>query len=95
MRTTTLILGVAMFTLGIAFIVGTLLGRAGVTSIISRPNADRRPASVRANILLGSGMALMAVSWAIPQGYEQTVLLLAICLLVASVLQFPILSRNK
>lgn len=40
-------------------IVSALLERAGVTTFLSPHGAERRPAKVRANLLLGAGMALV------------------------------------
>lgn len=94
---------VVILTFGITtatwLIVGTLLGRAGITSVISRHLVNKPPEVVRINLLIGTGMAVIFGSEMIPTEHRQvgdTVLLpLAGCILLAALVQFLIPRRKR
>ena len=85
-------------TAAIGLIVGTLLGRAGITSVISRYHVNQRPEIVRANLLLGTGMVLAVGSRMIPAEHRHVwalvLLPVAICLLIASLVQYLVPPRK-
>ncbi len=79
-------------------IVSALLQRAGIRSFLSPHGAEKRPANVRANLLLGAGMALVVgarvpadnqLVWGVVLGLP------GLCLITVSLSIFASLRKQK
>ena len=85
-------------TCAVLLIVSGLLQRAGITSLLSPQGAERRPANVRATLLLGAGMALVVgarlpadnhLVWGVLLGLP------GLCCIAASLTMLTSLHRQK